>query len=171
MKYSASQIQLNIKVIKINFTAVTNQQIIFRLLANTWGSSGCSPAIVMMGCRSVRRVLRDLCGSRHSPLHSKYLRQSHLSLCLSKATKCLPDTFSCSTNSIHINNVSLSTDIVFIFLLSCSRIVACLWLMEMVSDAGIYSDQWTQLTQGSTISWKVIEQNPICIKQIQVTML
>lgn len=45
-------------------------------------------------------------------------------------------------------------------------IQARLWLMELVSDAGIYSDRWTQLTQGSTISCQVIEQNPICIKQI-----
>lgn len=31
--------------------------------------------------------------------------------------------------------------------------------MELVSDAGIYSDQWTQLTQGSRISCQVTEDN------------
>lgn len=30
-------------------------------------------------------------------------------------------------------------------------IQACLWLIELMSDAGIYSDQWTRLTQGSTV--------------------
>lgn len=65
---------------------------------------------------------------------------------------------------------SLFTSYFFIGL-SHSLIHACPWLMELMSDAGMCSDQWTQLTQGSTGSCQVIQQDPICIKQIQDSRL
>lgn len=48
---------------------------------------------------------------------------------------------------------------------------ACPWLMGLMSDAGMCSDQWARLTQGSTGSCQVIQQGPICIKQIQDSRL